>query len=68
MNGVGEPCAGEPHARFEVAGAEEETQMGLPQVLGCTYICNSESVPDPTPEDALAGVACVVEPPRFQVV
>ena len=21
VNGVGEPCAGEPHARFEVAGA-----------------------------------------------
>jgi hypothetical protein len=21
VNGVGEPCAGEPHARFEAAGA-----------------------------------------------
>ena len=25
VNGVGEPCAGEPHARFEAAGAGTET-------------------------------------------
>ena len=33
VNGVGKPGAGEPHARFEAAGAEEETWMGLPQIL-----------------------------------
>jgi hypothetical protein len=27
VNGVGEPCAGEPHARFEVAGAGNGTQQ-----------------------------------------
>ena len=26
VNGVGEPGAGEPHARFEAAGAEEEAR------------------------------------------
>jgi hypothetical protein len=27
VNDVGEPCAGEPHARFEVAGAGNGTQQ-----------------------------------------
>lgn len=27
VNDVGEPCAGEPHARFEVAGAGDGTHL-----------------------------------------
>jgi hypothetical protein len=27
VNDVGEPCAGEPHARFEVAGAGDGTYL-----------------------------------------
>lgn len=37
VNGVGEPCAGEPHARFDVAGLETER----------TYYATAPA-PDPT--------------------
>jgi len=45
VNGVGEPCAGEPHARFEAAGAgngapghghrSEAARRGNPGKSGC---------------------------------
>ena len=29
VNGVGEPCAGEPHARFEAAGAGNGADLAM---------------------------------------
>ena len=62
VNGVGEPCAGEPHARFEVAGAGGEgdqttgtrerttgRETGGVKALGPTVRGQpSPPVPDPT--------------------
>lgn len=61
VNGVGEPCAGEPHARFEVAGAgavttrpwarESAQPTGKPAEYrppALTSVIITDPVPDPT--------------------
>ena len=55
VNGVGEPCAGEPHARFEAAGAGNGADLtkgtGVAQPTGKPAAMKA---PGPT----------VIEPPR----
>jgi hypothetical protein len=51
VNGVGEPCAGEPHARFEAAGAGNGT--GWPrsrQRSGPQAKAGEKWLPDLTPD------------------
>ena len=61
VNGVGEPCAGEPHARFEAAGAGNGADLakgtGVAQPTGkpaeqrpraLPSVSHRAPVPDPT--------------------
>src|SRR5260370_29661147 len=55
VNGVGEPCAGEPHARFEVAGAGNGATWPWPrQRSGPQAKAGEKWLPDLTPGDATA--------------
>jgi hypothetical protein len=70
VNGVGEPCAGEPHARFETAGtgngADLAKDTGVAQPTGKPAATKapgpkaSEPVPDPTA--TFTRVACAPTP------
>lgn len=55
VNDVGEPCAGEPHARFEVAGAGNGA--GLATVIGESTAAREtrgRKAPSPTARNATA--------------
>src|SRR5260370_1316741 len=55
VNGVGEPCAGEPHARVEVAGAGNGATWPWPrQRSGPQAKAGEKWLPDLTPGDATA--------------
>src|SRR6266851_3292344 len=55
VNGVGEPCAGEPHARFEVAGAGNGATWPWPrQRSGPQAKAGEKWLPDLTPGNATA--------------
>ena len=55
VNGVGEPCAGEPHARFEVAGAGNGTTWPWSrQCSGPQAKAGEKWLPDLKPGDATA--------------
>jgi hypothetical protein len=78
VNGVGEPCAGEPHARFDVAGAgavttwprarESARPSGKP--AECRHpalpsVIIISPVPDPTtvtPREYLGRAVSVIQP------
>jgi hypothetical protein len=66
VNGVGEPCAGEPHARFDVAGAGAVTtrprarESAQPTGKSAEYrppalpsVIITDPVPDPTRSSAV---------------
>src|SRR5260370_23186108 len=55
VTGVGDPCAGEPHARFEVAGAGNGATWPWPrQRSGPQAKAGEKWLPDLTPGDATA--------------
>ena len=54
VNGVGEPCAGEPHARFYAAGLETEHPAMVTQRSGPQGKPGEKWLRDLTPDNATA--------------
>jgi hypothetical protein len=59
MNAVGEPCEGNPHARFDEGRGETRVMPGAPRLLYCTLggqvgliVCLPCSIPYPSKEGA----------------